>query len=166
MRTGDHHIRWSAATADADAVLTSQLAGLGLGAARTGRLCPRCGASGHGRPWARAGDVEIPVSISRSGPHLVTVVGGTGVTALGVDVEDVQPGPGGWPLDTMLAPGEQLSGGPYAEARLWAAKEAVLKADGTGLDRAMVDVLVAAFDGEVTEVAAPPGYVAALALRR
>lgn len=164
MSTLGPDVRWSAATADADVILFDQLRG--NGPATVGRHCPRCGSSEHGRPWARVGAVDVPVSVSRSGAHLVTVVADGSVRAIGIDVEAVDPGPAGWPLQEMLAPGEQLPPGPYAEARLWATKEAILKADGTGLARPMTDLRLSEVVAEVRELDAPAGFVAALALRR
>lgn len=155
-------LRWSPATADADAVLVEHVGAHHDGLVRVGRLCPRCGSGSHGRPWARAGGVEVPVSLSRSGAHLVTAVGELG-TAVGVDVEQVAPG-AGWPLEEMLAPGEAVDS-TGAAARLWVAKEAISKVDGVGLARPMSEMAIAGFDGTLWECDAPSGYVAATALR-
>lgn len=131
---------------------------------RTGRMCPACGSSVHGRPWARVPghDGEIGVSLSRSGPHLLTAVRlGGGV---GADVESIAAVDAGWDPGLVLAPGEEdLARTPEARARLWAGKEAVLKLLGAGLRTPMSEVRLADFD--VRPVASPPGFVAAVALR-
>ncbi|MCW1804330.1 4'-phosphopantetheinyl transferase family protein [Brachybacterium squillarum] len=130
---------------------------------RTGRMCPACGSSVHGRPWARVPghDGEIGVSLSRSGPHLLTAVRlGGGV---GADVESIAAVDAGWDPGLVLAPGEEhLARTPEARARLWAGKEAVLKLLGAGLRTPMSEVRLADFD--VRPVASPPGFVAAVAL--
>lgn len=132
--------------------------------ARTGRMCPACGSSVHGRPWARVPGHggEIGVSLSRSGPHLLTAVRlGGGV---GADVESIAAVDAGWDPGLVLAPGEEhLARTPEARARLWAGKEAVLKLLGTGLRTPMSEVRLVDFD--VRPVASPPGFVAAVALR-
>ena len=153
---------WSPVDADADEVLAAQVGSRYDGAVATGRLCGRCGSSGHGRPWARAGQVDVPVSLARAGRYLVTVVADPGTRAIGVDVEVVDRD---WPLDVLLAPGEQAAD-DLAAAALWVAKEAILKADGFGLDRPPSGVVVADFAGELERPVAPAGYLAALALRR
>jgi 4'-phosphopantetheinyl transferase len=102
---------------------------------------------------------DVPVSISRSGPHLVTVTGVDG--AIGVDVESVAEVAARWQPELVLAPGEHAADG-LAQARAWARKEAVLKAYGVGLDRPMTSLHL---DAESwTDVDAPDGYVAAVAV--
>lgn len=81
------------------------------------------------------------MSLARSGEYLVTVVGGTEITAIGVDVE----------LDAAAAPA-------------WVAREAVAKALGTGLGPGAAEPRE--FDGELLPLVAPDGFVAALALLR
>lgn len=157
-------VRWSPVSADADAVLRSQLQSRYGVAARVGRLCASCGSSEHGRPWAWAGDHEVPVSVSRSGAHLVTVLGEAGARRIGVDVEFIDQ-KRTWPIEVMLAEGEVVNGA-LATARLWARKEAILKCLGVGLDRPMRELRVADFKGDLIDVEAPVGYVAAIALVR
>ena len=148
-------IAWhSSATSAAVALETHALALLGPGAVSSGRLCPACGSDAHGRPWLRHGDRPVHVSLSRSGPHLLTAIAGV---AVGVDVEvtaiAVLP-------ELVLAPGED--GGEAGQlARAWARKEAILKMRGTGLETPMTQVLVAEECWE--DLPAPEGYVAALA---
>ena len=79
----------------------------------------------------------MPVSLARSGPHLVTAVATGG--AIGVDVESVAE------VAAPLAAGARAGAGesadePLEQARVWARKEAVLKAYGVGLDRPMTSV--------------------------
>ena len=128
---------------------------LGPGAVSSGRLCPRCGSDGHGRPWLRLDGQPVHVSLARSGPHLVTAVAEEPV---GVDVEaavvDVLP-------ELVLAPTE--AAGPAVDlARAWTRKEAVLKARGSGLATPMPAVVLAR--ERWWDVDAPDGYVAALAV--
>lgn len=104
------------------------------------------------------------MSLSRSGDHLLTAVGEPGGGRVGVDLEQVDPARA-WPLAEMLAPGEEVVDHVGA-ARLWATKEAILKVEGIGLDRAMSQVRVADFDGVLTYPPAPAGYVAVTASAR
>ena len=144
--------------------------------AQVGRLCPQCGSEAHGRPWARADGVRVEVSVSRSGPHLLTAVSGgaggpgTGTGAIGVDVESVEAVAARWDPGVVLAPGEGADVGATAEERaaIWVAKEAVLKAWGVGLARPMTSFRLADLAGsvELTQLPAPPGYAAAVALIR
>ncbi|WP_051552032.1 4'-phosphopantetheinyl transferase family protein [Nocardioides sp. URHA0020] len=134
---------------------------LGPGTTVTGRLCARCGSADHGRPWASYDGRAVPVSLARSGPHLVTAVSTEG--AVGVDVESVAEVAARWPAGLVLAPGEVAVDG-LEQARVWARKEAVLKAYGVGLDRPMTSLHLAAESW--ADVAAPAGYVAALAVLR
>ena len=157
-------IRWAGADEDADAVLRSLIAAeLGPGEIGTGRLCPVCGASDHGRPWASHDGIAVPVSLARAGAHLLVAVE-PGATAVGIDVESADELERSWPT-TVLAIGESAT---TTEERLalWVAKEAILKAEGFGLSLPLDQVVVADFDGELSVVAAPDGYRAALALRR
>lgn len=149
-------VAWHASSVDAaDALVTHARSLLGPGDVTSGRLCPSCGSDAHGRPWARHGEQPLHVSLSRSGPHLVTAIAPlTSDGHIGVDVEvahiDVLPA-------LVLAPSET---GDLALA--WARKEAILKARGTGLMTAMSSVVLA--DEGWSDVDAPEGYVAALAL--
>lgn len=128
---------------------------LGPGEVTSGRLCPACGSDEHGRPWVRHDGRSLHVSLSRSGPHLVTAIAPVEFgLPVGVDVEvtaiDVLP-------SLVLAPGETAD-----LAQAWARKEAILKARGTGLTTPMSAVVLA--DERWQDLAAPEGYVAALAL--
>ena len=146
-------VAWHAASVDAaTAFETHARSLLGPGDVTSGRLCPACGSDAHGRPWVRHRGQPLHVSLSRSGPHLVTVIADSPV---GVDVEvapiDVHP-------SLVFAPGET---GDLAAT--WARKEAILKARGTGLTTPMSEVVLA--DERWWDLDAPEGYVAALALR-
>ena len=147
---------WHAASVDAATALETHARSLlGPGAVTSGRLCPACGSDEHGRPWARHDGRLVHVSLSRSGPHLLTAIAST---PIGVDVEvadiDVLPSLVRAPSET---PGEA---GDLAQT--WARKEAILKARGTGLATPMSSVLLA--DEHWQDLPAPEGYVAALAL--
>lgn len=144
-------VHWHASTTSAADALAAHARLLrGPGAVSSGRLCPACGSGEHGRPWLRHDDRSLHVSLSRSGPHLVTVIADRPV---GVDVEteaiDLDPA-------LVLAPGEAGD-----VARTWARKEAVLKLRGTGLATAMSEVVLA--DERWRDLPAPAGYVAAVA---
>ena len=158
-------LRWHPADVGGDAALASHIGDvLGDGAVSTGRLCPSCGSPDHGRPWARHEGRDLHVSLSRAGPHLLTAVSlvSAGVSAVGVDVESVTGVESRWAADLVLARGE-VADESLARARVWAAKEAILKAYGVGLARPMTEVNLATFDGELVDVPAPDGFVAALA---
>jgi len=150
---------------DADQVLRERVAALcGTTAqeVRVGRACPRCGAGSHGRPWARVGTLEVPVSLTRCGEHLMTALAPSG--AVGVDLEAITAVGRGWDEDLVLHPRERGRRAPRtdeARARVWARKEAVLKMLGTGLMTPMSAVDLA--EHRVADVPAPPGHVAALA---
>ncbi|MCW2857817.1 MAG: hypothetical protein JWR52_3432 [Marmoricola sp.] len=152
---------WSASTSIADQVLVARIrAVLGDGPAVVGRLCPRCAGSDHGRPWARHGETDVPVSLSRAGEHLVTAVA-PGSAPVGIDVEEIAAITRAWP-DGVLASGETAVTAEE-RTRIWAAKEAILKAEGVGLARPMEQVRVADFADRLTLLAAPAGFVAVLA---
>ena len=160
----DVDLTWHPWTADVAEALASHVRGLlGPGDVETGRLCPECGSHAHGRPWARHGSTTVPVSLSHCRPHLVTAVGWT--APIGVDVESVAAVAGRWDPSLVLAPGE-VARTPEEQARTWVRKEAVLKAYGVGLARPMERLVLADFDGELVDVPAPPGHVAAVAALR
>jgi 4'-phosphopantetheinyl transferase len=160
---GEPDVVWSLATESADQVLTSQLARLYetvAGSIAIGRLCPNCASSAHGRPWARTDGIEVPVSLSRTHEWLVTAVGTNG-RPIGVDVESLAEvariAPSG-----VLAAGESAAD-EEALARLWVAKEAILKEYGVGLARPMSSLAIADYPGVLVYLDAPTGFVAALA---
>ncbi|MEE1651844.1 4'-phosphopantetheinyl transferase superfamily protein [Brachybacterium sp. J144] len=160
----DPSVRRHSSLEDADAMLrlhVAELLGVPADAVRTGRLCPLCGSSGHGRPWARVDDRpdDLVVSLSRCGEHLVTAVARGG--AIGVDLESVEAVDRGWDGHLVLHPAEPED--PDRRAAVWAGKEAVLKMLGTGLTVPMTAVRLA--DHDMRELPAPPGHVLALARR-
>ena len=151
---------WSPSTSVVEDVLIARIrAVLGDGPVVVGRLCPQCGSSDHGRPWARHGKDAIPVSWSRSGVHLVTAVA-PGTASVGVDVEEVAAIARAWP-DDVLAPDERAETA-VERTRVWVAKEAILKAEGVGLARPMDQVRIADHADQLTWLVAPAGFVAAL----
>jgi phosphopantetheinyl transferase len=106
------------------------------------RTCPRCGGTDHGRPFLAGSSTEI--SVSASGRLAVVAVSPRPV---GVDIElwhpDIRPLPAALTAAErravfVLPSGEQGPG----FLRLWAAKEALLKAGGRSLadDPASVDM--------------------------
>lgn len=158
-----YDVRWHAAgTSAARAIEIHAADHLGApGAPRggdvtSGRLCPRCGSSGHGRPWLRVDGVAHHVSLSRAGPHLVTALSDR---LIGVDVESVAAVASGWDPTLVLAASE-MAGSDAERARVWTRKEAVLKQRGTGLTTPMTDVLLT--DEQWRDLDAPEGYVAAI----
>lgn len=162
----DSPVRLHSALEDADEVLrerVGELLGVPAGAVRVGRLCPLCGSSRHGRPWARAAGHadDVAVSLSRSGEHLASAVARGG--AIGVDLEQIAAVERGWDAELVLHPDETDPRDPARRAAVWAAKEAVLKLLGTGLTVPMTAVRLA--DHDVRELPAPPGHVLALARR-
>lgn len=124
-----------------------------------GRLCAECGSSQHGRPWGRYADRDVHLSLSRAGGHLVTAVSLEG--PVGVDIEVVADVAADWPGEVVLAEGEH-AGTALERARLWVAKEAVLKRRGTGLATSMSGVRLAD-EHNVSSIRTPPGLVGALA---
>lgn len=153
-------IAWHAASIGAATALETHARSLlGPGTVTSGRLCPACGSDEHGRPWVRHDGQPVHVSLSRSGPHLVTAIASPDLDVpVGVDVEvaavDVLP-------SLVLAPSEAPgSAGDLSHA--WARKEAILKARGTGLTTPMSLVVLA--EETWQDLPAPEGYVAALAL--
>lgn len=179
-------LRLHPVTADADRALAAHVAdvvGVQPDEIRVGRHCPSCGAVSHGRPWARVvgtadggagtwgttdgrttagrGAVLSPrpvlgVSLSRSGPHLLTAVRVGG--GLGVDLEEIAAVDRGWDPSLVLHPAEAGQDRSAEDrARLWAGKEAVLKLLGTGLRTPMPEVRLA--DHDLREAEAPEGFV-------
>lgn len=147
-----------------------------------GRLCPRCGSQGHGRPWARVGQLTAEVSLARADGVLLTAVALPGPAGpahtVGVDVEAVQEVHRRWQPGVVLHPQETAQDlrAPTARAWTWVAKEALLKAAGVGLDHPMTELLLGppaplvrvelrGSSYEVRPLPAPPGYAAALATR-
>ena len=151
-------ICWHAASVGAEASLrlhVARVVEVEAAQVAVGRLCPRCGSTEHGRPWASHG---AQVSLARSASHLVTAVSTRG--PVGVDVEEVERVDRAWAdLAPVLEFGD-LSGGSE-RARVWCRTEAALKRAGTGFAPAY-DVQVRD-RGHVDDVPAPEGFCAAVA---
>ena len=172
-RVGGAHVAWH--LDDIRDPITAHVRSLlGPGEVRTGRLCPRCGSSAHGRPWAtHPAAPTLHVSLSRTTPTVTQPVR-YAVTALsldaplGVDVESVERVAATWSSSSssssqvVLAPGEADPGTAEGRARTWAAKEATLKRAGTGLHTPMSQVRLDQVRG-LHDLSAPDGFVAVLA---
>lgn len=123
-----------------------------LVAARTGtpaeylrvrRRCARCGGA-HGRPQLPG--TGLVASVSHAGDRVVVAVGDVGW--LGVDVEPTSRRLSPGLAHRVLSPAERDIAGDDEAARLavWTAKEAVVKAAGTGLTGGLPEHLVDALD--------------------
>ncbi|MEU8773939.1 4'-phosphopantetheinyl transferase superfamily protein [Streptomyces sp. NPDC048606] len=134
--------------------------------------CPCCGAP-HGRPAVADGAPHFSLSHSEDVAYLAFAGVPVGVDVEGLPsaeaVVDVLPTlhPAETAELTALAPADR----PAALARVWARKEACLKATGTGLARGVVEPYVgsaaepASAPGRLLhDLPAPRGYAAALAL--
>lgn len=146
------------------------------------RSCEQCGAP-HGRPRIHCAGAPV-LSVSHSGDSVVVAVG-TGINAVGVDVELIDPA-----LDVAELAGIALTKQEIRAlaqldesdrlsdfVRLWTRKEALLKALGVGLEQPpdQVNVLgseyplhVPTSEGVVTVLGLSPpvGYHASLAVIR
>ncbi|MGW6704337.1 4'-phosphopantetheinyl transferase family protein [Streptomyces sp. NPDC054956] len=135
--------------------------------------CPCCGGP-HGRPAVEDGSLHFSLSHSDDVAYLAFA----GVP-VGVDVEGI-PGPAAVAdIVTSLHPAETAevtalpeADRPAAMGRVWSRKEAYLKATGAGLALGLTEPYVgsahtpAAVAGwTLTDLPAPAGYAAALALR-
>lgn len=160
--------RWRITRADAHELvvaLASVLLGRDPRELTVGHLCPRCGSGEHGRPFVvdAAGAVRgVWVSVSRAGDWSAAIVSASG--PVGIDIEDAAASV---PPAVVSHPDERWT--PQLLPRVWAAKEATMKALGTGLATDPRDVFVsAALDCstvagasfELTGLAAPSGLVA------
>ncbi|RUQ02282.1 4'-phosphopantetheinyl transferase superfamily protein [Curtobacterium sp. HSID17257] len=119
-------------------------------AVRTGRRCPHCGSTEHGRPWATIADRRVPVSLARTPARRPGVPGVTAIAvvtgpargvAVGIDLERVDRVAAA-PLDVSTPVEAARLRDDHDRAAAWAVKEAVLKRDGRGLqvDPAAVEV--------------------------
>ena len=114
------------------------------------RNCERCGDSGHGRPVVPGAPLSFSVAHS-GGTGLLALAPGAG-RALGVDIEEVRPRRRLEALAVrVLTPDEyaRFRAAPVEDRlrvflRGWTAKEAFLKALGTGITRPMRSVVVPA----------------------
>ncbi|MFJ4774957.1 4'-phosphopantetheinyl transferase family protein [Streptomyces sp. NPDC088762] len=134
--------------------------------------CPGCGGP-HGRPAVAGGGVHF--SLSHSGNLAYLAFAGVPV---GVDVEEVPGAEAVADVLPLLHPAETAELGALPDpdrrpglARVWARKEACLKATGAGLANGLADPYVgsaptpASVPGwTLTDLPAPAGYAAALAV--
>ncbi len=127
----------------------SRVLGIDVDEVLVSHHCDHCGASDHGRPAVslRHGDPSVSVSFSRTGRYRVAAarVG----APIGVDIESVAAVARHPVDDVLLHPAERqaLRGVDAGEAdrfraRLWVAKEAVLKRSGTGLRADLRDLRI------------------------
>ncbi|PTR32713.1 4'-phosphopantetheinyl transferase [Luteibacter sp. OK325] len=135
---------------------------MSLLAAYAGPDAPAVARGEHGKPHFPAPFGELGFNWSHSGDRALFAVGrGSEGFELGVDIERVRPRPRALELATrFFAPDEtamlaRLPAGRLLNGflRLWTAKEAVLKANGSGLSYGLHRVSFALGDAAVTPVA-------------
>jgi len=125
--------------------------------------CPTCGSADHGRPLvegafvslSRAGEL-VAVAVSLDGPVGIDIETVAGVAASGFDDVAFSADEAG---DIRASDSPDL-----LRTRLWTAKEAILKARGTGLraDPRLVDT----HDADLDWFEPEPGYVVTVARLR
>jgi len=150
-------LRWHVDLHADEALTRHASAYFGFGSVAVGRFCPACGSTRHGAPWLRHAGRRVPVSLSRAGGHVVTVIAERPV---GVDIESVAAVARRWDPALVLAAGE-VAHGADEQAQLWVCKEAILKARGTGLAVPMSRTPIIGVD--VRPIDAPRGFVGAVA---
>jgi phosphopantetheinyl transferase len=97
-------------------------------------LCSRCGATDHGRPSVVGADGEqLPLDVSFSRTTGFAIAAATSESQVGIDVESIARIERHSVADVLLHHGE-LATSTREVARLWVAKEALLKATGDGLN--------------------------------
>ena len=155
---------------------TRELLGARLGiaphAVEVSRRCRHCGHPTHGKPML-TGAPDISFSVSHSGTiGVIAVAGGEGVH-VGVDIEQVRPRANLAGLATRTLGPEALAAwhaAPESEQltrflHAWTAKEAYLKAVGTGITVRLSEVPEQPVGWSVERLSVADGYVAALARR-
>ncbi len=138
--------------ADREALLTAVASAhqVDAVAVHTGRRCPHCGSTEHGRPWATIADRAVPVSLARTPARRPGVPGATAIAVVtgpargvtvGIDLERVGRVAAA-PLDAFTPTEAARLRDDRDRTAAWAVKEAVLKQDGRGLrvDPAAVEV--------------------------
>ena len=133
------------------------------------RRCDHCGGDDHGRPVVTGpAHPLVWASLSRAG-DLIAVVATT-VGPVGIDIESLERVAAAGFDDVAFSATEReslrsLPDPTPGRARLWTAKEAVLKARGTGLrvDPREVDVENPAHGIHVESIDVPAGYAGSLA---
>lgn len=143
-------------TGEPDDLLRSAVAdylGVDPVAVQTGRLCPRCAGTDHGRPVVLPAGGErrarVHVSLSRAAGR--TVVAVTTAGPVGVDVEHVDA----VGFETFARVGlhrDEVADDAPSRTRTWVRKESLVKATGDGLTVDLRDV-------QVTAPAEAPGLV-------
>jgi 4'-phosphopantetheinyl transferase len=114
----------------------AELCGVPIDAVRVRAECPRCGGP-HGRPTIEGVGGRAPHASlsSTSGLVVAAVLPAELGTALGVDVERAWPGrERRAAIDALLPPTRWPDAGGVSPLRRWTRAEAVLKADGRGLN--------------------------------
>lgn len=148
--------------------VVGELLGVDPAAVRFERRCPNCGSDQHGKPRIR-GHEGLNMSLSYTDRFAIVAVARDG--EVGVDVEELEKTDFAGFEDITLARAEVEAFSGYAgrslfaaRARVWARKEAVLKATGHGLVVDPREVVVSGPDMAPVLVAwrstwAPPGRV-------
>jgi phosphopantetheinyl transferase len=134
------------------------------------RECVLCGDPNHGKPRL-VNDPSISFNLSHSGAHAVVAVARDGVV-VGVDVETVRPRTHLARLAARTLTPAQLDAwhGLAADQQLefflrgWTAKEAYLKAIGTGVTTMLKEVPDEPDGWSLHALAVPEGYVGTLAV--
>lgn len=134
VRAVDEATRDRAADRDALVALAAEVLGVPATSLRLERRCPHCGGTDHGRPSIPGAPVSV--SLARTDGVRALAVAPAESGPVGVDVERVSRVRRA-PLDTFTA-GERAEIAHAVDpdqrrTELWAAKEAILKADGRGL---------------------------------
>lgn len=134
-------LHWATGVGDAHDLLIRLISThFGIEDSRISHACPECGSSTHGRPFL-VGHPGLSVSVSRAADGTRVAVAASDVASVGIDIEarrSVLPADASGiiqhPREEYSSNGELL--------RAWVRKEAILKAEGTGLVRDPRDIHV------------------------
>lgn len=149
----------------------AELAGqlLGAPAGPLTHTCPSCGSNAHGQPKF-ASNPNIHVSVSRSSDQQLALVAVSTAAPIGIDVEPAHAATLDDIAEVAMHPAETCTSDEEL-TRLWVRKEALLKAQGTGLttDPRSIHIapdgtVVAGPDGQIIDLEIAPNYQAALAV--
>ncbi len=143
--------------------------GIAPDALEVSRRCRHCGHPTHGKPML-PGAPEVSFSLSHSGTIGVIAIAGDGLQ-VGVDIEQVRPRSNLAGLAARTLGPEALAGwraAPETEQLVrflhaWTAKEAYLKAVGTGITVRLSEVPERPAGWSVAQFPVADGYVGALA---
>jgi 4'-phosphopantetheinyl transferase len=137
------------------------------GRLRVDRRCTRCGAQ-HGKPNL-PDHPELDVSVAHTGDHVAVALARG--PRIGVDVERIRDVNVVGLARSTFAGDEaaELAALPEGERvraffELWTRKESIVKALGVGITNDFAAASADTTGADVHELAAPPGYVAALAI--